>query len=227
VYQAGLLFGYVGKYDRAYKAFDRARQIRIAEARSDPRKNQGLGVIELYRATVALLQGCPELAQAAVVMASSHIVEFQRVMRQVHIARDEIHLDWLRIEIQLQQENEGHRMNVGLEDEIFAVLVRTRRHGYVQFEADMLLSLGKFYLMKRQLFKAGMVLEQALTICNDMGYRLKKSELLLLQAQLFHTQKDERAYKHTLSLARTEAFCDGEPFVYRSVLERISGLAND
>ena len=119
---------------------------------------------------------------------------------------------------------------VGAEESLEEALSRCRRIRLVEWEADILLEMGKLQWQRAQknrsdlVAQAGDLVSEALEIAERCEHRLVQADIHNFIAEIALAEGDKATARKHAEIARQRAYCDGAPYSYNSALARAETL---
>lgn len=99
-------------------------------------------------------------------------------------------------------------------------LSRCHRINLIEFEADILLTWAYWHRLRGNITQAKDAALKAFDIAARCEYRLTQAEIHFFLAELYLGIGEKDLAKQHAEAARDLAFCDGEPYCYKTVLEQ-------
>ena len=202
----GRLEAYQGRLSESARELDAA----LTAFRKQDQK-QAEGLVQAYRALLALLTGSPQ-------QATDYARESRELASVEQYERDIIQAEWLLGWSLIQQflaKSETH---------LTEALTRCRRINLVEFEPNILLAFARLHIATHNPAQALTDVQEALALADRCEYRLVQADCHNLLAQLALDAGDRTTALREAAIAKERAYCDGQPHYYKSAYDTAEAI---
>jgi tetratricopeptide (TPR) repeat protein len=214
--ELGRLLAYCGVFDEASKESEISTRYW-----TQTNNNQGVYLVESYRALRELLLGDARSALEAARQARMLVDEFAKTY--FPLERDIIRAEWLLGTALIMEGKDLNDAAAHLTD----ALTRCRRINMVDHEPNILLAWARWHHARENTQEAQSYAEQALTIADRCEYRLAQAEIHNFLARLTLDAGDSAMARQHAKTARERAWCDGPPHCYKPALDEAEGMLKE
>jgi tetratricopeptide (TPR) repeat protein len=206
-----LLIVYCGAFDEAVRELDMA-----IESYENYGATQSICVVWSYQANRALLMGdaCAALKAARQARALADVECYER---------DIIRAEWL---LGAALVMDGKDLSTAAKH-LTEALTRCRRINLVELESDILLTLARWHLARRNAQEAQTYAEEALAIADRCEYRLKQADIHNFLAHLVLDAGNREMARQHAETAHERAWCDGPPHCYKPALDEAEAILRE
>ena len=180
---------------------------------------QGECIVRSYRSLAAILLNEP--GSAIKTLQGARESWELNAEHDAPIERDLIEILWLS---GMAKRLEGDI--AGAEADLNEALSRCRRIRLVEFEADILLEIGKLLWDKAKgkneelIDQAKSMTREALEIADQCEYRLQQADIHNFRAEMALAEGNKTTARKHAEIAKERAWCDGPPWCYRKALDQ-------